>query len=154
MARYWKRRGRGSDLESVLRESRPEPSAEFIRLLTGRINESRRHVAGRRIAVAAAVTLLMVAALTAFGGIGYAATAAEQVTKIARNVTGQNTPATTHRGKPSHDQYQEERKQCRRAEQQRHQAALREIRQAFQECRQGVQGSGDRAAPRGAAALP
>src|ERR687892_725429 len=115
MAGFWKRRSRGSDLEGVLRDNRPEPRAEFVRMLTSRIRESRPRVAARRVAVAAALTLVMAAALTAFGGIGYAGTAADQVTKIARGLNMQDDKATARHGKPSDDQYQEERKRCRRA---------------------------------------
>ena len=141
MAGFWKRRSRGSDLEGVLRDNRPEPRAEFVRMLTGRIRESRPRVAARRVAVAAALTLVMAAALTAFGGIGYAGTAAERMGEIARGLNTQDGKAskdgnaTARDGKPSHDQYQEERKRCRRAEQQRHKQALRDIRQDFQACK-------------------
>jgi hypothetical protein len=132
---FWKRRGRGSDLEGALRANRPEPRTEFVRLMTARIHESRPHVAARRVAVAAALTLMIAAALVAFGGIGYAGTAAQQVEKLARGLSSTQHANKPHRGKPGHDQYQEERKQCRRAERQRHLAAMRDIRADFRECK-------------------
>jgi hypothetical protein len=141
MAGFWKRRGRGSDLEGVLRDNRPAPRAEFVRLLTARIHESRPRVAARRVAVAAALTLVMAAALTAFGGIGYAGTAAERMGELARGLNTQDGKAskddkgTPRKGKPSHDQYQEERKRCRRAAKQQHLQNMREIRRDFQECK-------------------
>lgn len=151
MRGYWRRRSRGSDLEGALRANRPEPRSEFVKLLAARIDESRPRRAALRLAFAAALTLMMVAALLAFGGIGYAGSAAQQVGKIAQSFNPQS-----QRGEdpgepgdddddddddgedgeePDDDQYQEERRQCRRAAREQHRAALREIRQAFQECK-------------------
>lgn len=153
MRGFRKRRGSGSALEDALRANRPEPRTEFVRLLTGRIHESRPRVLALRLAVAGALTLTMIAALLAFGGIGYAGAAVQQMERLAQSFNPQTqngddppgdeaeedaddpTTQSGGRGGPGHDQYQEERRQCRRAEQQRHLAALRDIRRDFQECK-------------------
>jgi hypothetical protein len=130
------------DLEGALRANRPEPRAEFVRLLTARINESRQHRVAFRLAFAAALTLMLAAGLMAFGGIGYAGAAVEQVGKLAQSFNPQrandddslSARSGKHDGEPDDDQYKEERKQCRRAEHQRHADARREIRQDYAEC--------------------
>lgn len=155
MRGFRKRRGRGSALEGALRANRPQPRADFLHLLTARIYDNRPRVLALRLAVAGALTLTIAAALLAFGGIGYAGAAVQQVEKFAQSLNPasqqgddpdpsaedegeSDDEATTQsggRGGPGHDQYQEERRQCRRAEQQRHLAALRDIRRDFQECK-------------------
>jgi hypothetical protein len=69
----------GDDLERRLRGHRPRPRQEFVDALSAHVRESRaaRRTAPLRVAVAAALTLAMVAALGAVGGLGYAASAAK-----------------------------------------------------------------------------
>jgi hypothetical protein len=77
-----------SELEHLLSGSRREAPAELV----GTISRSIGAIAGRerhgqaRLAVAAALTTAMVAALAAFGGIGYAASGAEHTTKALGHV--------------------------------------------------------------------
>ena len=75
-------------VEHELRHHRPEPGDDFVRELTGRISAdtSRRTTRGLRIAFAGALTSLLVAAFAAFGGIGYAASAAKGVAQTAQKV--------------------------------------------------------------------
>jgi len=70
---------RGDALERRLRARRPRPREEFVNALSARVNESRpaRRYGSARVAVAAALTLGMLAALGAVGGLGYAASAAK-----------------------------------------------------------------------------
>jgi flagellar motor protein MotB len=134
------------DLEAALRASRPEPRSEFVRMVTARIDESRPHRVALRLAFAAALTLMLASALLAFGGIGYAGAAVQQVGKLAQSLNPQQQrgddpgdPGDEERededeGEPDDDQYKEERKQCRRAEHQRHADVRRDIRQDYAQC--------------------
>jgi hypothetical protein len=75
----WRRKERG--VEEELRASRPEPKPEFLASLAEQVRaESRRPRFGARprLALAGALTAGMLAAVGAFGGFGYAATAAKQ----------------------------------------------------------------------------
>jgi hypothetical protein len=69
----------GDDLERRLRAHRPRPREEFVDALSVHVRESRtaRRTTPVRVAVAAALTLGMLAALGAVGGLGYAASAAK-----------------------------------------------------------------------------
>jgi hypothetical protein len=75
-------------VEHELRHHRPEPGDDFVRELTGRISAdtSRQRTRGLRIAFAGSLASLLVAAFAAFGGIGYAASAAEGVAQTAQKV--------------------------------------------------------------------
>ena len=75
-------------LEDELRRRRPEPRDEFVRQLSGRISaDSRRRPSlGLRVAFAASFASLIVVALAAFGGIGYAASAANSIARTAQKV--------------------------------------------------------------------
>jgi hypothetical protein len=75
-------------VEHELRHHRLEPGDDFVRELTGRISAdtSRRPTRGLRIAFVGALTSLLVAAFAVFGGIGYAASAAEGVAQTAQRV--------------------------------------------------------------------
>jgi hypothetical protein len=69
---FWKRE---DELERELRARRPEPRRELIDEIASRIVGERRRGAGRgaRLGVALALTAGMLAALGAFGSLGYAA---------------------------------------------------------------------------------
>jgi hypothetical protein len=69
---FWKRE---DDLERELRARRPEPRRELVEGIASRIVGERRRGAGRgaRLGLAVALTAGMLAALGAFGSLGYAA---------------------------------------------------------------------------------
>jgi hypothetical protein len=71
---------RGDELERRLRTQRPRPRGAFVEALSIRVRDSRgaRRAGPARVAVAAALTLGMLAALGAVGGLGYAASAAKE----------------------------------------------------------------------------
>jgi hypothetical protein len=81
------------DLERDLRAGRPEPSDELIRALSSELTTgpSISGLAGPRLAFAAALSVLLLAAFGAFGGFGYASKAA----------SGQITAFTNLKGKSS-----------------------------------------------------
>ena len=68
----------GDDLERRLWAHRPRPREEFVDALGAHVREARaaRRTTTVRVALAAALTLGMLAALDAVGGLGYAAGAA------------------------------------------------------------------------------
>jgi hypothetical protein len=68
----------GDDLERRLRAQRPRPRETFVHELSSRVRESRitRRRRSVQIALAGGLTLVMLAALGAVGGLGYAANAA------------------------------------------------------------------------------
>jgi hypothetical protein len=100
------RRGGTGWLEHELRRHRPEPRDDFARQLSGRISaDSRRRPAlGLRIAFAGSLASLIVVAFAAFGGIGYAASAADGIARTAQKVVTPKPKATTQQSAAA-DQY-------------------------------------------------
>ena len=78
---------RQSDLERELRGQRPQPRRDLVDGIANRIVGGRRH-AGRpaRLGAAVALTAAMLAALGAFGGLGYAANGVEHAVNAAAHV--------------------------------------------------------------------
>jgi hypothetical protein len=87
MARRFRRRVTKS-LEQELRLYRPQPADDFFHQVTTEILADAPQRPARRLslAFAGALASLLVAALAAFGGIGYAASAAEGVAQTAQKV--------------------------------------------------------------------
>jgi hypothetical protein len=85
MKSFWKREDR---LERELRAQRPEPSAEFMRAIEDKVDGKAYRRSGRpmRLGLAAALTVAMLTALAAFGGLGYAATGVAHAVKAATHV--------------------------------------------------------------------
>jgi hypothetical protein len=85
--RFFKR-GKDSELERELRRNRPQPRDEFVQMLSNRVErESRlRRSLRSRIAGVAVASAVMLAAVGAFGGIGYAANGVKDVVKVATSV--------------------------------------------------------------------
>ena len=87
MNRFFKR-GKDSELERELRRNRPQPRDEFVQMLSNRVERESR--LGRslrsRIAGVAVASAVMLAAVGAFGGIGYAANGVKDVVKVAKSV--------------------------------------------------------------------
>ena len=97
MRRRLRRSGTGW-VEGELRRQRPEPRDEFVRQLSGRISaDSRRRPAlvGLRVAFAGSLASLIVVAFAAFGGIGYAASAANSIAQTAQKVVTPKPKATS-----------------------------------------------------------
>ena len=77
------------NLEDRLRAERPRPSDELVRALTPRRRTSPR----RQIAFAGGLTALLLVALSAVGGVSYAATAVGHAVEVAAKVV---VPTTHH----------------------------------------------------------
>ena len=90
--RFWKRSD-DRDLESRLRASRPEAPADLVRKISGRV--APRPVGRRAIAFASVLTVALLGALAAFGGLGYAA---DTVTSAVKSATAPLTTNTYNGG--------------------------------------------------------
>ena len=110
MAKFWKRHG-GLDLEGELRAARPEPRPEFMQMLSERVGERRRSYRGVRMALAASVAAVLLVAVAAVGGIGYAASAGKHIVKVASSVATVHNPSVVKKSAAA-DQY-EKVKVCR-----------------------------------------
>jgi hypothetical protein len=85
LSKIWKRRS--DDLERTLRAARQEPRAEFVSALTDRVGETRpRRGAAFRLAFAGGLTVVMLVALAAVGGVSYAANAAVGAARTVQKV--------------------------------------------------------------------
>jgi hypothetical protein len=80
---------RGRKLEGRLRAARPRPSDELVSRIEGRIRSERPTFARRssfRVAVPVALTAVMIGALAAVGGVGYAATSVGHAVRAVSHV--------------------------------------------------------------------
>jgi uncharacterized membrane protein len=98
MKSIWNRRS--FDLESELREGRPQPRADLVKALAGdvRTASSERTRAGR-FGLAIALSGLILVVLASFGGIGYASSAASHAVKkptVAKEVQSAAHAQYTH----------------------------------------------------------
>lgn len=105
----WRRKERG--VEHELRAARPEPKPEFLSALSEQVRaESRRSRFGARprLALAGVLTAGLLAAVGAFGGFGYAATAAQQAVDAVSGilVAGNDDPIEVRLLTAGADQYQ------------------------------------------------
>ena len=97
MKSFWGKKS--SDLERALRSQRPEPSAELVRMLTTKVRSERQVNTSRlRVAVAAALTVVMLVSLASIGGIGYAASGVRNVVHSVQHI---GKPARHHRTAPA-----------------------------------------------------
>jgi hypothetical protein len=85
VSEFRRRKSRTADLEAELRRARPAPRDEFVR---GWIREIRADGAPRRmrLAFAAVFTVVILGALSAVGGLGYAASATTHAVHAVKNV--------------------------------------------------------------------
>jgi hypothetical protein len=98
----------GLDLELKLRQNRPEPPADFLRLLTDDVRG--RHPAGPgslRLTAALAATVGLLLSLAAVGGLGYAASGPRDAAKVVERVVTPkaNKPVRIVSSSPASHQY-------------------------------------------------
>jgi hypothetical protein len=76
-----------SDLESQLRDGRPEPPAELLDQLVTRVGPipTSRPVGQPRLAAALVFAVVVLVALAAFGGVGYATSSISSAAKNSRH---------------------------------------------------------------------
>ena len=71
-------------LEAELRRHRPEPRPAFLTALSDGLNErTRRPKSARRAALVTILTVGMLTVFAAFGGIGYASSAADNAVQLS-----------------------------------------------------------------------
>lgn len=112
--RSW-RRNPESGLEAELRSNRPEPRQELVNKLEGRVRSHRDARAGSfRVAFAGALAVGVLTALASVGGLGYAATGADQAVEKATRIMQVHGVTTVHKTAAS-DQYRKPKaKKCPR----------------------------------------
>jgi hypothetical protein len=111
--RSW-RRNRETGLEAELRANRPEPSRELVHQLEMRVRHDGRARRGSfRVAFVVAMVVGMVMALSAFGGLGYAATGAGQAMAKAQRIVHVHGVTQIHKS-AARDQYKKPRAKCRK----------------------------------------
>ena len=87
---------RDDELERELRSNRPEPRAEFLASMVDRVERGRRSTAPRmRLGFAAALTMGILISLAAFGGLGYASSAAKSIAHVATKLVTPSKPHAT-----------------------------------------------------------
>jgi hypothetical protein len=88
---FWKRE---DDLEQRLRRERPVLPAGPVAALMRLIDSSRSQpMRSFRLGLAAAVSAVMLVALAAFGGLGYAASSVKEAVQAAVHIAAPHTPA-------------------------------------------------------------
>lgn len=98
MKSFWRH---GDRLERDLRAERPEPRAEFMQALEGKVGKAyRRPARPFRLGLAAALTAGLLVAVGAFGGFSYAATGVQHAVKAATHAV-----APTHQAAPKLKSY-------------------------------------------------
>jgi hypothetical protein len=108
------RRRRNLEARERLRRARPEPRAEFLEMLADR--ERARWRARRpraRFAFAGAFSVVVLVALAAVGGLGYAASAVNSASHAVTAVLQPNKPKVVDQNSAS-DQYTKKVKMCHR----------------------------------------
>lgn len=112
MRGFWKWRRDEDDIAARLRHERPEPPRALMDAIVRRVEGRRWSGVRVRLGLAAAVTVLLVAAVAGFGGAGYASIALDKARSSVRDAGSaeQNAPrggqppgAAVH--SPGHDQY-------------------------------------------------
>lgn len=86
--RFGNGRRRRFDLEADLRAQRPQPRPDFVREVVSRLGGRRRTLASARVALAGGLTALMLVALAAVGGLGYAAEGAREAVEAVEEMVG------------------------------------------------------------------
>jgi hypothetical protein len=78
-----------------LRQERPQPAADLVDRIVAEVGPQRRHSSAPRLAFAGALTLVLAIGVAAFGGIGYAASSAEQAVRVVKRVFVASSPRAT-----------------------------------------------------------
>jgi hypothetical protein len=114
--RYWRRRHEGFDLEAELREGRPQPGPELINRIEARVrDDGRSRVGTLRVAFVGALTAVMLLALAAVGGAGYASSAARDAAVSVKRVVSPRDVIDVLKRSPAIDQYAKPKKKAKKA---------------------------------------
>jgi hypothetical protein len=97
---------RDNGLERELRSNRPEPRAEFLAAMVDRVGPGSRSTRPKlRLGFAAALTLGILISLAAFGGLGYASSAAKSIAHVATKLATPSKPHDTQQFSSADAQY-------------------------------------------------
>lgn len=99
------RRRESFDLEQQLRDARPEPGRDFVQSLVSEVRARRHSRPSFRLAFAGGLTATLLVALSAVGGIGYAAAAPAKAVKAVFSAVSGNNGTTLIQQSPACDQY-------------------------------------------------
>ena len=102
MRSFWNRE-RG--LEAELRANRPQPRDEFVRTLAERVPARRRSTGAVRVAMAMALSLVMLASVIGFGGVGYAAGPVTRAASVVKKVFVPKNGLTVNANSSAQQQY-------------------------------------------------
>lgn len=98
MARFWKR-GEDKSIERLLRANRPEPRHELVSSILGHVKEARprstRVTSRRRLGLALALTVAMIALAAVLGGISAATAGVGGIFSVATNAVTPSHTTTT-----------------------------------------------------------
>jgi hypothetical protein len=112
--RSW-RKNRETGLEAELRANRPEPSRELVHQLEARVRHDGRARRGSfRVAFAGAIAAGMLTALGSVGGLGYAATGAEQAVAKAKRIVHVHGVTQLHKSAARSQYGKPKAKKCRK----------------------------------------
>jgi hypothetical protein len=95
------------DLERQLREARPTPGRDFLHALVAEVSERRHSPRSFRLAFAVGLTMALLVALSAVGGIGYAAAAPAKAVKAVVSAVSRDNGPTVIQDSPACVQYAE-----------------------------------------------
>jgi hypothetical protein len=93
------------ELERHLRDARPEPERDFLQRLVSEVRERRHSRPSLRLALAGGLTATLFVALSAVGGIGYAAAAPAKAVKAVVSAVSGDNGTTLIQQSPACDQY-------------------------------------------------
>lgn len=99
------RRRESFDLEQQLRDARPEPGRDFVQSLVSEVRARRHSRPSFRLAFAGGLTATLFVALSAVGGIGYAAAAPAKAVKAVFSAVSGDNGTTLIQQSPACDQY-------------------------------------------------
>jgi hypothetical protein len=99
------RKRQSLDLEQQLRKARPEPGRDFLHSLVSEVRERRHSRPSFRLAFAGGLTVTLLVALSAIGGIGYAANAPAKAVKAVVHAVSGNSGTTVIQDSPACDEY-------------------------------------------------
>ena len=128
--RFWKDEDK---LERELRTSRPEPGDELVTRIAKRLRHVERPRVFLRLGLASGLTAALLVAVASVGGVGQGAHAVGKAVGLSHAGFQLKSSGPQHPD-PSHDQYKEQRKQCKKTEMDRHHASQQQIEADFKAC--------------------
>jgi hypothetical protein len=112
LRRFFGRKGEDFEIEAALRRHKPKPREDFVHSLAQELGGGarvRRLHALSRVSFAAAITVFIFGSVGAFGGLGYAASGAEEAAEAVKQVLVPKKQAVkVVKNSPAQDEYEED----------------------------------------------